>query len=390
MKTHRRPLRRAAALFAAASLVLVACQGGDPEEEPPPPTPPGDTSPEPGEPTPPDSGIPDDASVQEVLDRVGELSDDEHLARAVAGGTVVMYSTASEELTNEWQSLITTAYPDLQVEFVRFTLGDMLERLAAEADSGRPVASLYLIGGNGTRSLLDDERVARYVSPQFEFMDERLVEPDGYGAATHYSPMVVAWNTDRLPDGDVPITLPDLLASGLGTNPDEIGIATSIGTDWTAATLQHYGEDEGLALLEDLSELQWATFASNSGMMEVLAAGSIAYVAFTQLDNAEELRAAGAPVEWALSDPLHMGVSYLTVPADAPNPYGASFVYDWLLDADGGQQVLLPLSMPFGPRTDMEFEGPDPLSAEVAIPYSPGLLDDRERYVALFEELFVR
>ena len=58
------------------------------------------------------------------------------------------------------------AYPKVNLQIVRMTTAEVLQRAVAESQAHKPVASLYIISGTQPQQMEQDNMLAKYTSPQ--------------------------------------------------------------------------------------------------------------------------------------------------------------------------------------------------------------------------------
>lgn len=360
-----------------AALLATAC-GETGTAEPSPPSTPGE-----GDRTPPAG----DLTVQEVLDGLADLSGSERrefmIEQAAAAGPIVMYASQDVDLLQIWQQEVNEEFPELEIQILG--VQDGFERLRAESAAGQPVASVYDSSPQDMALLLDEGLLARYRSPEAASFDEEggFVDDEGYWTASNFAPMVAGYNTDLMSADQAPSTLEDLADPGFDVSFGR----TTIGARWVAGVLEAYGEEEGMRILEGIAAHSPTLFDSNSNLAEALGSGQLPFIFDTQYGQITRLQEAGAPVEMVLLEPMFADVGYVAIPADAPNPHGGALLYDWILSADGGQQVYVGERL--GPRPDMDYGFAD-LDIDALIAYSPALFGDLSRHEDTFQNLFVR
>jgi ABC-type Fe3+ transport system substrate-binding protein len=359
-----------------ATLVLTSCGSeAAPEDEGPG---------EHGEP-------PDSASVQEKLDWLAEsdLTAEERRAflieKAAQDGPVVLYGSLNESLMLDWQARLDAEFPELEIQVLRLQEG--FERIRAESEAGQPVASVHDADPQGMAAFLTEgeELLAAYRSPALDGLDLAPGVEHSENLYTVHSaqPMVAVYNTDLLSEDEVPDTLQELAESDIAWGRSRFGAR------WFAAMTEALGEEEANRLIDLFDAQNPQVFDSNSGMREAVIVGQIPLGVDTQLSGVVLAKEEGAPLEYHIINPPFTDVGSVAILSDAPNPYGAVLIYDWILEADGGQQNFIGDTL--GVRSDMDYEieGFEAFVTE-AVGYTPELLLDSGQFDELWEDRFVR
>jgi ABC-type Fe3+ transport system substrate-binding protein len=332
----------------------------------------------------------DNASVQEKLDWLagsGLTGDDRRaflIEQAAGDGPVVLYGSLNEELMLDWQNRLTAEFPELDVQVLRLQEG--FERIRAESEAGQPVASVHDADPQGMALFLTEgDFLASYHSPELEGLTlaPGVEHPDGVYTVHSAQPMVAVYNTTLLTEDQMPDTLAELADTDI-----EWG-RSRFGARWIAAIYAAVGETEALRLVDAFAAQQPTVFDSNSGMREAVIAGQIPFGVDTQLSGIVNAKAEGAPIEFHIIEPAFTDVGQVAILNDAPNPYGAVLLYDWILAADGGQLNFVGDTL--GVRSDMDYEleGFADFVTE-AVGYTPELLINSSQYDQIWEDKFIR
>jgi iron(III) transport system substrate-binding protein len=379
------PLRMLA-VAAIAALVLAACGTAEPTDDGNGAASPGAST---GELTPPD----ENASVQEKLDWLaesgleGEARREFLVEQAAAAGPVGMYGSLDEEILNDWQARLDEEFPELDIQIVRTQ--EQFERVRAESQAGQPFASVF-DGDPGGMALALEEGgfFASYFSPEADDFDVGIsgaVHPDGLYTVHSQQPMVAFYNTDLMTEDEMPDTYEELADPSFEAN----FARSRFGERWLAAMIQAYGEDRAIEIAEGIASKDYIITDSNTAAREAVIVGQAPFGIDTQFGGILDMMPTGAPINWHLIEPVFADVGTVSIMSDAPNPYGAVLVYDWILSADGGQTTFVGNSL--GPRPDMDYEveGIGHLVGEM-IGYTPQLLTDIGPIEEKWQELFVR
>ncbi len=334
------------------------------------------------------------ATVQEKLDRLQGLSGTERRRfleeQAIKEGKVVMYD-GDPALVRAWNAGFKERYPQIDVQFLRMSVGVRLQKAMSESQAGRPVADLLHSTASDLPILQRNGMVARYLSPETSDFGPEFRDPKGFWVVYWYDPLVRAFNTNMLKKADVPTTLEGL------TNPvlkGKLAFVSSGGPNWVAGVLKVRGETAGMELLRKIAGQKPRLFDNHTALGNALASGQVA-VADLLLEIAARNRNLGAPVDWVVPDPLFLLPGYQVILKDAPHPYAAALAYDWIISKEG--QAFYKEAGTMGPRKDTEYPAfqADALKTarrdgKTIVNLSAELLADSDRYIKIFEDLFVR
>ena len=288
-------------------------------------------------------------TVNEIFAQLGQLPDDERLAyileRAQEEGTLTMYTVSNLEDTEASAADFLERY-GIPIEFIRLEDNVISDRILLENQSGQHLVDIIDVSGPDAVRLQDEGMYAALSNAPVipaEYPADAVTE---FGVVHQFNPLLMWWNTERVPPEQVPTRLDDFLDpvwSG------RVGI-TSFPDDLTIALLEERGEEGARDFLTSLvidNEAQVRQGHSNSAV--ALIAGEfdahVALLASTSIPRAAE----GAPLDWAFVPPypVNLGVTYVYV--EAPHPFAALLwiVYKSSLegqqaDADQGSPVLHP------------------------------------------------
>ena len=335
---------------------------------------------------------PDDASVQEKLDWLASsgLTGADRRAflveQAAATGPVVMYGSLNESLLQGWQERLSQEFPELQIQILR--LQDGYDRIRLESSAGIPNVSVFDGDPQDMALLLTEGKyLASYHSPELDGLDvaEGVEQVDGLYTVHSWQPMLAVYNTDLMTDDQMPDTLAEIADPSFDTP----FARSRFGARWIAAIYQAMGEQDGLKLVQDIAAHKPVIFNSNTAMREAVIAGQYPFAIDTQFSGIRNSIADGAPISWHLIQPAFLDVGQMAILQDAPNPYGAVLVYDWVLSHDGGQQSFI--SDTLGVRSDLDYQVEDFQDlVATGIGYTPELIIESADTEQVWEDLFLQ
>lgn len=227
-------------------------------------------------------------------------------------------------------------YPFAKVDFIPLLGERLLARIITEANAGRFTADIYRLDLLRVNELLKRNLFARYVPPEAVRYPKEMKDPEGRWSAHALNLEVLGWNTRLLPKEFAPHRFEDLLRPEL---KGKLGLETT-GWDWAAAVQEIVGGGEkGNSFMKALAAQKPVLRRGHTLLSQLVAAGEDAVGVNVRANGIEGVRLKGAPVEWAMTDPLLIKVQIIGVAAKAPHPNMARLFANFSLSRQG-QQIL--------------------------------------------------
>ena len=280
------------------------------------------------------------------------------------------------------------AYPYVKVEVLNLGPADLLPRYLSESQANRPFADVIHFPSEQMYIVLKAGTVAKYNAPERVNYANNQKDAQGYWTTMNWDLEGVMYNTSQVQPQDVPKTLADLL------EPKYKGrlARTAIGGRFVAAVRKFYGNEQGLAYLQNLAEQDIRIYASNSALAGAIATGERP-IAFDQhLNNYGVVKEKGAPVQFVVVNPTFLHLNGVAIAKGAPHPYAAALLYDWLV-SKSGQEVIAAAGFQPAHR---QVRGPYPelwqqAKKGVVIAYTPELVGPASAENSkIFTDLFIR
>jgi iron(III) transport system substrate-binding protein len=226
--------------------------------------------------------------------------------------------------------------------------------------------------------------LARYEGLENSIYPAETKDPGGYWTGLYTSAWVAAYNTKMVNKDAAPKTYKDLL------NPKWKG---SIAMDtepynWFVVSLRFLerrdGREAALDYMKKLAaqQIQWRKGHSLIG--QLMAAGEFPIASELQVHTVERAKAQAAPVEWSVLDgviPISKVAAAIT--STGANVYTAALFYDFLLSRTGMETIRASRRIPTRPDVTATYLKPYKL-----LPFDQSVMDDFDKYVALFRETF--
>lgn len=258
-------------------------------------------------------------------------------------GKVVVYENVTPDIVEALRVAFMETYPGIEVEAVRLPDSEMVPRLETELSSGAPTADLI---ENASPAWLKEQGAAGAwipadLSPQASgegtYDTAKWYDPETNVYEVGGSITTFAWNTDLLPDGledYTDLTDPALADGQVGV----LELSSQPSNDFYIWLEETFGED----FYTELGAQKPRIYPSTTGIVEALGSGEIAATNWIVPSLLEEAKAAGAPVDYAISPTGIFGLhGYAVINAEAEHPAAAQLYLDWLLSEEG-QAIMWP------------------------------------------------
>jgi iron(III) transport system substrate-binding protein len=166
------------------------------------------------------------------------------------GGTIMIYTSMYGDVVENIQSLLTTRFPNIDIQFSYGGTGTLQARITQEAASGRLGCDILLIAEPSySLELKESGMLHSYMSPHASALAFDY-DPEGYWYPVRISNMVLAFNPLRHPRTSVPNSFNDFARNqnvrGLISMSNPLTSGTTLAA--MAALGERYGNDYFAAL----------------------------------------------------------------------------------------------------------------------------------------------
>ncbi|MGN9780968.1 ABC transporter substrate-binding protein [Nonomuraea sp. ZG12] len=253
-------------------------------------------------------------------------------------GELTWYSVPAENIAKSVSDDFAKKY-GIQVKFIRLTSSDLAQRFAAEAESGKPAADLFVGSytpfvaqalGKGWTVKLADAQIPGYPNG---FPGTYLLPDDGT-AVIQIQPTGIAVNSQQA--GDAIKDWPDLL------DPKWKGKIILVDPRTSAAYTPFWNlivKEHGEEFLTKLKAQQPIVASGAAPATQQLAAGEAAIVMPAVQSIAEDLKSKGAPVAY-VQPPASTGPEIVPgLAAKAAHPNAARLFVHYLMSQEGNKRL---------------------------------------------------
>jgi iron(III) transport system substrate-binding protein len=300
------------------------------------------------------------------------------IAGAKKEGSLTLYTSLTVDDMKVFGGAFEKKY-GIKVNLWRSSSEDILQRAVMEAHGGRFDVDAVETSAAEMESLHREKLLQEVRSPYLAELSPAALLPHREWVGDRLNFITAAYNTNLVRKADLPKSYDDLL------DPRWKGKITMEGDDsvWFGALVSALGEQKGLSLFRALSRGNGLSLRKgHSLIMNLLASGEVAFTITAYQYRIEQLKKAGAPVEWLMLPP---GISRFLgtgVMRRAPHPNAAILFLDFMLS--DAQRLLpdrdiTPTNIKVKPL-DIQFKVIDPAQ----------MLDEGDKWAKLFDEIVVK
>lgn len=301
--------------------------------------------------------------------------------RAEAEGKLMFYASFnaadSKTLIDGFKQL----YPKIDAAFYRSTDAALMERILTENRGGQNLWDVVMATNFYGHNLKKRGMLAPYDSPERKYFRDGYKDPQATWTSIYTNYAAFGYNTRGVPKANVPKSYNDLLKPewkghiGMDSKPYE----------WFGTMLRALGDEKGPAFMRELAR-QATLRAGRTLVAQLVAAGEFKGALTGYSQTFEQLKPAGAPVDWLYLNPAYANIHPTGIAAKAPHPNAARLFMDFVLSKRGQELIRgmnrIPDRIDTPPEQRRMIEGINPVFAPAEV------LDDFQRYSRMFDEMF--
>jgi iron(III) transport system substrate-binding protein len=302
-------------------------------------------------------------------------------AKGEADGQMVFYAAFN---ANDSKTLIDgfkQLYPKIDATFYRATDAQLMERILTEGRAGRHLWDVVMTTSFYGHNLKKRGLLAPYDSAERKFYRDGYKDPQATWTSIYTNYAALGYNSRNVPKTSVPKTHADLL------KPDwkgQIGI-DSRAYEWFGTLVKAMGDEKGLAYMRELAK-QVQLRNGRTILAQLTAAGEFRGALSAYSQTFEQMKPAGAPVDWVYLNPVFANIHPVGLSAKAPHAHAGKLFIDFVLSKRGQELIRgmnrIPDRTDTPPEQARLIEGIKPAFAPTEV------LEDFERYAKIFHEIF--
>ncbi len=274
-------------------------------------------------------------SPAELVARLQKIPAGERQAFLEAGakkeGTFTIYGTTAVDHANKILAGFRYRYPFLKTNLYRAGSTALLRKILTEARAGRHEPDVISIAPGPNYELRRVGLIEKYQSPNRTALRDGMMDKHGYFTAMQHIIVVIAYNTEQVRKEDAPKSYEDLLHPRW---KGKIHLDTQ-DADWFHTLLEYWGEEKGMTYMKKLAAQNLQIRTGHTLGTQLLAAGEFQVSPVLYGYRVNQMMALGAPLDFALIDPVISKPRGVSLPKHAPHPYASILYLDWIISEDG-------------------------------------------------------
>ncbi len=284
------------------------------------------------------------ATSSEVVSRLQKTPDAHRQSlledEAKKEGAFSFYGTMSTDHSTRLLSAFRARYPFLKINHYRSGSTALLSKILTETRSGRYDFDVVDQEPGSIYEMARLSLIEKYLSPNRRFVREEMMDKEGFWTGGYHVVVVTAFNTKLVKKDEVPKSYDDLL------HPRWKGkmVLDTQDADWFHTLLEYYGEEKGLSFMKRLAQLQPEMRTGHTLASQLLAAGEYNISPILYGYRVAQIQSEGAPVDFAMIDPVISKPRMSALAKQAPHPHAAILFLDWII----GQEAQTIIAQEFG------------------------------------------
>ncbi len=318
----------------------------------------------------------DDVAIYEGPDRLQRLIDG-----AKREGQVTIYTSAQSIDLGPVVEAFEKKY-GITASVWRAGSEAVLNRALQENRAGRYTVDVIETNGPELESLHREQILRLVKSPHHADLIAPAIRPHGEWVGTRLNVFVQAYNTNLVKKEELPKTWEDLLdpkwKGRLGIEQED--------SDWLAGVFGEIGEEKGRQLFKNIVATNgMSTRKGHTLLTQLVVSGEVPLALTVYNYKAQQLKAAGAPIDWftignAIARPNGVGVV-----RTAPHPHAALLFYDFELSEEGQRIIAMRDFVPTRRTIDTPLSKVPMTFVDARVS-----IDEYDKWKNLYEELFGR
>ena len=300
--------------------------------------------------------------------------------RAKREGRVVLYTSLAPTESTPLAAAVEQKY-GIKVELWRALSNQVVQRVITEAQGRRHSVDVIETNGPEMEMMAREKLLGELYSPHLMDLPAAAIPAHRTWFPDRMNYFVVGYNTAKVQRSQIPATYEGF------ADPKwkgRIGLEAT-DTEWMATLIKMWGADKGMDYFRRLSAMKPDVRQGHVLLATLVAAGEVPVGLSMYSSNIVALKRKGAPIDFVPVQPVVARPQGIGVAKNAPHPYAALLLADYVLSLEG-QQLFESLGrVPASTRVKSEFNNfPFTMIDPVTV------LDEAEKWEKLWNGFFLK
>ncbi len=268
----------------------------------------------------------------------------------------------------------------VKVNLWRAISESVVKRAVSETQAKRYVVDVVETNGPEMESLARENVLAEFFSPYLADLPAGTIPKHGQWVPDRLNFFVVAYNTNKVKASDLPKTYEGFL------DPKWKGRIAMEATDaeWMGAVVKTWGEARGMDFMKKLGAMKPDMRKGHVLLAQLISSGEVEVGLTAYQANAQSFKKRGAPVDWAMVEPVIARPQGIGVARHAPHPHAALLFTDFMLSPEAQGMLNAMGRTPISTKVKTETSGLSFITLD-----SAQTLDETDKWQQLWEKLFM-
>ena len=318
------------------------------------------------------------ADISSIVSYSGPDRTDKLLAEAKKEGGATLYSSATVEDMATHLAAFEKKY-GIKITLWRGDSEGIAQRAITEARGGRFVMDLVETSGGNLEAMHREGMLQSVNAPIQADIIPQGIPPHREYTATRLQVQANSYNTNLIKKADLPKTWADL------TDPKwkgKLGAESDDG-DWFGTVIKSMKDPNGLDLFRKIASTNGISMRKGHTLLANLTASGEVPLSFAIYEyKVQQMKMAGAPIDFFYLDPLVVHPVGIGIAKRAPHPHAAALFFDFIL-SDGQKIYLEQQSYPSNVKVK-----PLPQGIDLHFIDFSKALDEQDSWQKTFKEIF--
>lgn len=318
------------------------------------------------------------SAVEQIANYKGKDREQILVEGAKKEGLLSFYSSMNAKDSQPLVDGFQKKYPFMKVDLFAATGEAVSVRMIAEQKGKKYTADVFCGTNLNVEKVIREGLLIPYYTPYQEIYEKKYMDPDKHWMPMFHLILTFVYNTKEIKEP--PKTWQELLEPKW---KGKLGIEDT-DESWLINFSKFWGEAKAKDYFTRLGKQDMRVVHGHSVMMQMLVAGDVAATPTQYLHQAIAEKQKGAPINFAIMDPMVDALEAITLLKHAPHPHAALLFIDYVVSKEAQTLIQRRGRNPAYPGMDPYVKG-----ANLLIEDPSGAMDKFEYWQKLYKDLLI-